>query len=158
MKKLFILTVILACCQIASAEGLTTWIFGGAGDGPTNEVFARVGYEKGSLEIGGTVCFWPNYSPPTVYGVYAIGKLDNLVQIPNPLPIEWLPETIGATPYLGGQVSVDFEDRGSMIGPVAGVILQEVLTIEYQYRNYGQSLGDIMADEHRVLFGLRYAF
>jgi len=158
MRNLLILFVILAFCQATYAEGLTTWLFGGAGTGETNEVFARVGYEKGPLEVGAMVCFWPNYDPPTTYGVYAIGKLKDAVQIPNPIPLEWLPETFTASPYIGGQVSVEIQNRGSMVGPVAGVIVQDVLTIEYQYRNYGEALGEILADEHRVMFGLRYAF
>lgn len=158
MKKLLVLLLILACCQMCHAEGLTTWLFGGAGDGPTNEVFARVGYEKGPVEIGAQSCWWPNYDPPTIFGVYGLFKIADVVEIPNPIHLEWLPKTFTASPYIGGQITIEIEDRSSMVGPVAGVIIQDIITVEYQYRNYGQLLGEIMQDEHRVLFGLRYAF
>jgi len=158
MKKLLVLLVVLACCQIAHAEGLTTWLFGGAGDAENNEVFARIGYEKGPIELGAESCWWPNYDPPQVWGVYGLWKFPDAVSFPNPLPLNWLPETFTATPYVGGQISVEIEDRSSMVGPVAGVILQDIITVEYQYRNYGQLLGEFLEDEHRVMFGLRYAF
>jgi len=165
MKKLtvfsllLVLSILLFCGRL-HAEGLTSWTLGGQDiDSAKNEIFARVGYEKGAVELGIESAWWPKWNPPQVWGAYGIYKFEELIKVPNPVQVEWLPAELSATGYIGGHVTVDFDNEGSYYGPVAGTMIQDILCIEYQYRVYGRELESLIDEsEHRIVFGIRHAF
>jgi hypothetical protein len=153
--------MVLLLCSVANGEGLTAGIFGGVDlDNPSNEVIFRLGYEKdldiGDIEVGVSSMWHPSVEMPQVWGVYSLFHFENTVQIPQPIPFDWLPATIEARPYVGGHVDID--KTGTLLGPVAGFEIQGILTVEYQYRNYSGLLGGFSDDEHRVIFGTKYRF
>ena len=161
MRYLLTLTIILTMCMTTYGEGMTAGIFGGVDlDNPSNEVIFRLGYEKdlgvGDIEVGISSMWHPSTDFPQVWGVYSLYHFDNVVSIPQPIPLDWLPKTIDAEPYIGGLVDID--KTGTMVGPVAGLEIQGILTVEYQYRNYGGILDDFSDNEHRVIFGTHYRF
>ena len=149
MKKLLVLLVVLACCQIAHAEGLTTWLFGGVDyDSPNNEIETWLGYEKGPIEVGMWAA-WRVDQQPQTYGFYGLYKFENLVEIPQFLPLPWLPEKLSASPCIGGMISMPGEEY--LAAPFAGVVIQDILAIKYIYQDWED-------DTSQVYFGLRYAF
>ncbi len=162
MRALITILIVLLSFSSVHAEGLTAWIYSGVDyDNKGNEVAARIGYVKGAIELGGLSQWYPSDKPPQVFGIYGLYLFEDAITIPQILPLSWLPETLTATPYIGGQVTVDFafpDTDGTMVGPIAGVEIQGIIVVEYQYRNYSDKLGDYLDNEHRVMFGIRHAF
>ena len=156
MKNLITLLIILLVAGLAQAD-MTAWVMG-----ENNTITARVGMtlDPNNIEIGAQTTWYPDDDTPQIYGVYGIFVFDQSVSFRQPIPVEWLPETLEAKPYIGGLVTVDVrqDDRRTLYGPVAGVIIKEIMVIEYAYHYVDDQLQDYMKDESRVSFGLRFKF
>jgi len=154
MKWIVGMVVVLLLAGSAYAD-LSAWVMGG--DELLN---ARIGYVKGDIEVGAQA-YWDRgeeLAPPQIYGVYGCYFLPDLIDTNTPLGIDWLPEKIRGRPYIGAQVSLGTaEDQRYLAGPIAGLQLVDLLTIEYQYVAYSDTL-DAIGDEHRVMFGMRIQF
>jgi hypothetical protein len=162
MKKLVTLVMALliglAMAMPAQAD-VSVW-----GLGKSGLVGARVGYVFGpndAIEVGGQSYWFTDDAAPQVFGAYGMYLFRDLVSVPRILPLEFLPETMTASPYLGMQISIGCGDEESrdFIGPVAGVLAWEFLAFEYQYVLYSDNLEDLLgANEHRLFLGFRFQF
>lgn len=148
--------IVLLVVAPAKAD-LTTWIFG-EGDAVT----ARVGMtlDPNNVEIGIASTWHPTSEAPQIYTVYGLYMFDQVVPFRQPLPVDFLPETLEAQPYIIGTVGIDLEneDRRGLASLGAGVIVQQVLVIEYSFQAVSDYLEESMADTHKVSFGLRWQF
>lgn len=124
----------LALCGVsvgAEGKGVALW---GMYDIDTAGV--RVGYFNGANQVGLFGAWRPDPDqPPNIFGVYGLHEFGTL-EVPNPVPISWLPQTITATPYLGGYITIDFADeqRKTLGGPMIGLEFMDVLAFEYRYQ------------------------
>ncbi|MHC4157432.1 MAG: hypothetical protein ACYST6_21330 [Planctomycetota bacterium] len=153
MKRIILFLAVLLLFTVTARADLSAWLMGG-----NDLVNARLGYVKGDIEVGGQVS-WTEEDPPQLYGAYGLYFFPDLIDVNSPVGMAFLPATVTARPYIGAQVSIATEDdHRTMIGPVAGLELVDVITIEYQYLNYSDNMGDALENEHRVMFGLRMQF
>jgi len=106
------------------------------------------------IEVGLSALWLPDREEPEIWGLYALYHLPEIVNLPNPIVVDFLPETITATPYLGGKLDINFDYKAADISPVAGLMLNKVLFIEYQF----ESIDRESYQESKLIFGLRIEF
>ena len=164
MKRVIALLLILACTSMVSASDLAFWAIGEQTlVEPADGLMLRLGYEMDQTEVGIQTLFVPSAEPdvPDVFGIYSVFHLPDPIEVPNPIPLDWLPEKLTASIYLGGQISVDFanNDDGAFKGLIAGMLINNNLVIEYQYNRFGDQLAYMIdPDSHQLYFGLRIPF
>lgn len=124
MKKLIEMVVVLVLLLVAGCTDMTASIW----DGRDDAIGGRIGYVMGNTEVGGSVLHWPETKNAEIFGVYGLYKFPDLVEIPNPLKLDFLPETIMGTPYLGGKVDSD----GGETLLMGGIEIANTLFMEYQ--------------------------
>jgi len=156
MKKILIAILLLVFATSVQASdpnlSLTTWIFGN-----DENIGARVGYEVSeNAEVGVVSYWWPEEDAPQVWGIYGIYFFPDLIEIRNPIPVSFLPETFEGKGYSGMQVGVNFDNDASFASPLAGVLFNEIFFLEYQYRAYDNKLEETLNDEHIFMIGLRF--
>jgi len=123
VKKLIVRVVILlAVLLVAGCAGMTASLWDGR-DGATG---GRVGYDMNDSEVGLSVLY--SGDADEIYGAYGMYKMPNAVEIPNPVAVEWLPEILMGTPYIGVTIEVDGDNSALM----AGVEIGNALFMEYQ--------------------------
>jgi len=155
MKKLLIVVLVLCVSGVAHAKDWSAWTFG-----DNQYVGARIGYAlTDNVEAGAESLWWPKEDAPQVWGVYGIYKWDNIVEIPNPILLDFLPEKFEAYPYIGARVGVNLDNDGTYSGAIAGLIIQEIFFAEFQYTDFGWKLSDSPdTDESKLVVGLRIEF
>jgi hypothetical protein len=154
MKKwLTTICAIVLMAGVAQAKDFNAWLLG-----DSDSLTARLGYDiTPNVEVGGEVAWLNLDEVPGNAGIYGIYKFPDAVNVPNPLPLEWLPKTLMAMPYLGMQVGVDILNKGTFVGPIAGLVIQDIIVVEYEYLMTDFQLGQ-MNNEHRVSMGLCIRF
>jgi hypothetical protein len=169
MKKVMVtMLMVLMLSATAYAGDLNVWLYGVQNmvvdtDGQET-IGLRLGTtlgEENNLEVGVASQLYVGDSGvdlPQVWTAYGLYYLPYEVTVPQPIPLEWLPKELTGKPYLGAQVGMDFDADGVVSGPLAGIIIQKIMFVEYQYANYSGQLGDALDDEHKVLFGLKWSF
>ena len=137
MKKLIeLVAVVLMFLAVQGCTNTAVSLWDERDDG----IGGRVGYVMENTEAGVSIMHWPNSKNAEVFGVYGLYKFPDMVEIPNPINVEFLPKTLMGTPYLGGKVD---SDGGETI-LIAGVEISNTIFMEYQ--------------ENYVLVGLKHKF
>ena len=156
------------------ADGLTCWLGGDtdvAGTDASRSLAARVGYrftlgnlEPEQLEAGLSVLWLPSdeLKVPQTWTAYGLCKIGGVVAVPNPLKLlfmdaAWMPAEVLAQPAAGWQIGFDVRNNGVISGPIANLSFWEIMSLEYQYRNYAERLGTELANEHKLMLFLRFA-
>jgi len=151
MKKVIVLLVLLCLCLPARAS-MYSWIW--ADDNQATGV--RLGADLNEkVEAGISALFWPDDTDPHVWGVYGKYSYPDLVQIPNPVLAEWLPDMISGTPYIGAKFDLNLQTEENTVGPIAGIVFNDVLFMEYQYQSFQPQT---TAVNSKIIFGLRIKF
>lgn len=152
MKKLaIVLLLVLLICIPARAKSLSAWLWG-----DDESLGARVGYKlTDSVEAGVSFVWWPNDESPRVFGAYGVYHFPELVSFNNPLMLDFLPDNISGRPYLGAKVDLNRTSNSTFVSPIAGIVFQEVLFIEYQFRAFGDQN---IEGADNIIFGLRIKF
>lgn len=143
------IVVLMAPMSACTKACITTWIF--ADDEMQG---ARVGWQDEAAGIEAGITSWWFDSEPKSYGVYGIWHLPDPVELPNFFGIG--PETLKAFPYIGAQVSaaIDSDDEGDLYGPIIGFLIQDLISIEYQYRIVDNEMETWLDDEHELSIGV----
>lgn len=151
MKKaivFLIAVVLLLFCTQAYARDFGVWLWGGEG---TN---VRLGYfVDPNTEVGASVAMWDSDDEPQKIGMYLFRHLPNLIEVPNPIPMPWLPETLVGSPYFGAKLERDVLVNMTIFSPVAGIAIDPFF-IEYRFRSFdgeGQR-------ESTTVIGIRFDF
>jgi len=149
MKKLILLLVLLL--SVPAQANISSWIWG-----DSEAVSARFGIPvTENNEAGLSFLWWPDDSEPKVLGLYGVHYFANSVPFRNPLILDFLPETFEGRPYIGAKLDVNFDTDDTAIGPVAGIIFEDVLFLEYQFQNFEQGSSSV---DNKIVFGLRIKF
>ena len=159
----FVILIVLAMSLPVFANGLNVWLYGDTdfvSEGNSNNsrtLSARLGYHWADYEIGGSISWYPDEQVqiPQTYTAYGLYNGVPTIDVPNFIPVEWLPATLNAKPYFGAQVGLDVNNNGVITGPIAGLIIQDLIVIEYQYQRFTERLGTQLDSEHKVLLGLK---
>lgn len=132
---------------------ITTWLLA---DDDSRQVRAGWQDDKYGIEAGITALWLEDESQ--IYGVYGVWHVLEPVNIPNFFGFG--PETLEGYPYVGAQVSaaIDSDDKGDLYGPIAGLLIQNIVVVEWQYRIVDNVLEGPLDDEHKVVFGLLWRF
>jgi len=96
----------------------------------------------------------PDIESPVVYGIYAILHLPDILELPNPFTLDFLPETIIGHPYFGGKVDWDEKFERGGFSPVAGLIFADILFLEYQFESFDR----IAINESKIIAGIRFEY
>ena len=148
MKKLIVLLV-LCLCLPAQAD-IYSWIWG-----DSDAVGARLGIDLAeNIEVGASALWFPDQETPEIWGMYGIYHLPEIVQFPNPIILDFLPETIGGRPYFGGKLDIDFDIDKARVSLIAGIVFEDILFIEYDFESIDRS----SYNDSKILFGLRIRF
>ena len=130
MKKLIVVLVLIlgSVCQ-ANGKKLSAWLLGN-----DTSLGARLGYCLTDKTEIGAECVWLKENEvPQTWAAYGLYKLPDTVKFPNPLPLEFLPKEFTATPYIGIETGLTLDKQGTFICPIAGLVIEKILVIEYFY-------------------------
>jgi len=144
MRKLLILFVILAFCQIVSAadpnESLTLWLMGNDLAYQNTNLSISTGYRKDNAEFG-VAMDWRMFSEgdtdEDVQSIFAIGPyaayhFPDLIDIDNPFDVEWMPEKLIGEPFLRLSYLFDTKGKGTSVAPMIGVRVFDTFSLSYQ--------------------------
>ena len=124
MKKLSMLMMVVLLFVVTGCPDMTASIWNDRDDA----IGGRAGYAIKNTEVGVSVLHWPETKNAEVFGVYGKYKFPDLVEIPNPVNLPFLPEKLKGTPYIGG--TVETEGRNDIL--MAGIEIENTLFMEYQ--------------------------
>ena len=155
------LLIVMLCLAVnvqASEKKLRAWVFG-----DNDVVAARLGYAVTEEIEAGISSYWmgvdgERFGPPQTFAVYGLYQWQEPVMIPNPISFDWLPEELEGKPYLGAQIGVNLDNDGTFAGPIAGIEIQDIVFMEYQFRAFDNMLEEELNDSHKLVFGLRFKF
>ena len=180
MKKVILIVAgLLALCMgtAAQANGVTLWGLTEHDWNSENAITGRVGYQYDFIEgfIGST---WrPNYNvetgeikPPQVFSLGALVHMRDLLDPNNPLPwippvlLTFLPESMVAQPYFGGQGSwTPANEDAGFYGAIVGIQTKTSeeskasFITEFNYNNNFKNLS-VVPDQWRLNLGFRFLF
>lgn len=152
MRKLIVMVMVVVLCLCVPVQGrdLTAWFCG-----DNDAIGVRLGTDiSENVEAGISALWFPDQELPEIWGVYGVYHLPDIVQFPCPFNLEFLPETIKGRPYFGGKVEIDCDLNEGTVSPIAGIVFEKILFIEYQFQSFDRTaLG-----ESKILLGLRIEF
>lgn len=149
-RVIFLLAVVLLFCLPVQAD-INSWIWA-----DSDSIAARIGFDiadSNNVEAGVSALWFPDDWDPEIWGIYGVYHL-GAIELPNPIPIDFLPETLSGRPYLGGKVDIDFEIDKARASPIVGIVFQDIIFIEYQF----ESIDRVDYNDSKVVFGLRIEF
>ncbi len=149
IKRMIVLIVVLVMCAQVQAGDITTWVWGDS-DALGTRVGAKVSKD---VEVGLSALWLPDQEKPILWGVYGIYNLPK-IEVPNPIVADFLPKTIIGMPYFGAKVDIDFNFDQSMTSPIAGMVFNNILFLEYQFASIDRQA----KNESKIIFGLRIEF
>jgi len=150
MKKLVVSLLVVLCLCLPAQANIYSWIWG-----DSDAVGARLGTDLAeNIEVGVSALWFPDQEAPEIWGMYGIYHLPEIVQFPNPIILEFLPETIKGKPYFGGKLDIDFEIDKARVSIIAGIVFEDILFIEYNFESIDRS----SYNDSKILFGLRIRF
>ncbi len=131
MKKLIIVLAMLLFCTQAYAADFAVWVWG---DEATS---VRLGYLiDPNTEVGMSASWWNDETEPQVIGLFGIRYLPEVLQIPNPIVLDWLPETLKGRPYLGARIERSLRVDTTIFSPLAGIDIDPFF-IEHRFNTFG---------------------
>ena len=147
MKNVIVLVVVLLLCL----SGCTGWLWEDEGVG------MRLGGRiTENNEIGASAILWEEDCEPRVFGAYVIRHIpDPNVPFRNPLMLDFLPEVFQAKAYFGGKLDYNLDLNDTSLGPLAGIIIEDIFFVEYQYQSFDQGASAV---NNKILFGIRTEF
>lgn len=155
-KALLTIAIMLLMSAVASAGDFCIWSLA-----DSDSVIARVGYKLGDNIEAGIESAWRHDSerPGQLWALFGVYKAPDAIKVGPLLPFDWLPE-LTATPYIGASVGVDLEneDERTVAGPLAGLIIQDILVVEYFYGFVSDDLDAYMNDGYKLRIGLHIEF
>ena len=142
--------ILISLCLPVQAGDFTTWLWA---DGDALGVRAGIQDANSPIEFGLSSLWLPDREKPVVWGVYGIYHLPEL-EVPNPIVADFLPKTISGRPYFGAKIDIDFNVDQSMTSPIAGIVFNGILFLEYQFESIDrQAIG-----ESKIIFGIWIKF
>lgn len=157
MKKWIVVIVMLMCSVCFAEKRISIWGGGIQGlEGKTEDVlFGRIGYMVDpNIELGG-LCIGNPPLERTSGGFYGFYHFPTLLNVDNPIPLDFLPDKLTGTPYGGVQVDFEFTNRKLRITPVGGLLINKFIFVEYwpdlpaEFR---------VSNEDLIMLGLNYRF
>ena len=157
MKTLAVLLMTVVLVAPVSASDLCLWTLADSEEGPV-----RIGYSLGeSIEAGIEGSFrFDSEKPGQIWGIFGVYKSPTTFSFEDFFTNDWVP-SLTAQPYVGVSMSVDFDsldDNRSRIGPLAGVILNDLLVVEYFYQVVNDDFTAYLSDGYKLRFGLHIEF
>lgn len=162
MKKLQMLTLAALTLVLFLAVGCeeeqqaNAWIFDAGQD--------IIGFRLGvpvteNNEVGISTLLWTGNSQHDMdivaYGLYGLHHFPYETEFRNPLIADFLPETLTGRLYIGAKLDVNQYTNESAVAPVAGIVFEDILFLEYQFESFNEDAG---ATSSQVVFGIHIPF
>ena len=155
-KLMAAVACVLAFAAVTSASDFDFWALA-----DSDSVLIRLGLPVSDNVVAGVESAWRHDSerPGQLWALYGIYTHPDPIEFDNILPFDWMP-ALSAHPYIGASIGVDLEneDERTVAGPLAGLIVQDILVIEYAYQYVSDHLEAYMSDRYRLRVGLRIPF
>ena len=156
-RKLTVVAIVLLMTAVTSASDFCLWTLA-----DSENVTMRLGYGLGDNIEGGVEYTLNTHSdkPGSIWGVFGVYKAPEAIDFSRIFSNDFMPGLIG-TPYAGCSLSVDFDsqnDNRTRVGPIAGVIVQDILVVEYFYQFISDDLDAYLNDEYILRIGLHFEF
>lgn len=148
MKNVIVLVILVLLLFL---PGCTGWLWEDEGVG------VRLGTKiTENNEIGLSATLWEEDCEPRVFGAYVIRHIpEPNVPFRNPLMLDFLPEVFQAKAYFGGKLDYNLDLNDTSLGPLAGIIIEDIFFVEYQYQSFEQGASAV---SNKILFGIRTEF
>ena len=153
LVRIVVVFAILLMATMASAKDFSAWVLGN-----DTSLDIRLGYCLSENTEVGAECVWLKQNNiPQTWGAYGLFKLPDTVKFPNPIPLDFLPKEFTATPYIGVQTGLSFDKQGTYVGPIAGLVIEKILVIEYFYISSDFQLKEVNQNQGvRIGFAFRF--
>lgn len=149
VRKMCVLLMMLLFCVPVQA-GVSSWIWA-----DSDAIGTRIGTDLAdNIEVGISALWWPDSESPEIYGIYGVYTLPECIQLPNPIVLDFLPETIGGCPYFGGKVDVDFSRNKGSASLIAGIVFEKILFLEYQFQSFDRQ--NTTNGDSKLIFGIKF--
>lgn len=125
-----VVTILMMCLLAISQSGCNSEMNAWAWEEDDSLGVRIGGFLSENNEAGGSMNWQDEDSGPRVLGLYALHHFPEKVEFRNPLILDFLPETLFGTAYLGGKLDVNLDTNNTSLTPVAGVIFADTLFIE----------------------------
>jgi len=141
MKWLLTIAVVLSLLVAGNARAMNVWALY-----EDSSFTARLG-EGDKIEVGAEfkACMdWtlPFQDADYLGGLYGVLKLGN--------------SDVFLNPYVGGRILFDYENEWDTIGgPVAGVVLSDFITVEYQNQYWSGEIARLRPDRELIVIGIK---
>ena len=169
MKKLLMIAAVaLMLCGNVWAEpnepeAVTFWMSGSNLAYQNTNISAWLGIRKANIEFG-AAAEWRMFSEgdtdSDIQSTFALGPygayhFPDLIDIPNPIDVEWLPDTLAGEPFVFLSYLIDLDGKGATIAPGVGIRLLDLFALSWEYSFYKGIPAD---DEGRIGLSVKYEF
>ena len=153
LVRIVVVFAILLMATMASAKDFSAWVLG-----DNESMTARLGYNVSTNTGVGLESCWLKYNEvPQVWAGYGLYKFPDVVQIPNPIALDWLPKTLSGTAYVGAHAGFNLDTQGAFSGLLAGIIVEKVIVFEWQYIKADYELAPV-DNENKFIIGIVFRF
>lgn len=151
--KTVILIVALMLCLVGTSFGaepnepknaVAFWVSGTDLGNQNTDLSAWLGFRRDNIEIG-VATEWRMYAEGDTdadfqsnfsVGPYGVYHFPGLIDVNNPIDVEWLPDKLLGEPFLSLSYLIDTKGMGATISPGVGIRLLDVFAVMYQYSWY----------------------
>ena len=167
MKKL-VLTVVFALMLCGSVQAdpndaVTFWMAGSNLGYQNTDLSAWLGLRRENIEFG-VAAEWRMFSEGDTdediqsefaLGPFAVYHFPDLIDVNNPLDIDWLPDKLAGEPFVFLSYLIDIQGKGASISPDLGIRLLDVFALSWEYSYYRGIPAD---NEGRIGLSVKYQF
>lgn len=156
-RKWMVTMILLLVAATCSASDFCVWTLA-----DSDSIVGRVGYRLGENIEAGIESTWNTDSgkPGQFWGLFGIYQAQEAIDFDKIFANDWIPNLVG-TPYCGVSMSIDFDsqnDKRTVVGPIAGIILEDLLVVEWMYAFVSDNMDNYLDDEYRLRIGLHIEF
>ena len=156
MKRV-LLTVALMLCLVGASFGadanepdksMTFWLSANSPAYQNTDLSVMLGFRQGNTELG-VATEWRMYAEGDTetqdqsdfaIGPYAVVHLPGVIQIKNPLPIDWLPAELAGDPFVGLAYVFDVKGKGATFAPFTGLRVFDLFAFTVKYSMYSPEI------------------
>jgi len=168
-RTMLALILILCVCGIAEAadpnESVTFWLSGSNLGYHNTDLSAWIGYRNEETEVG-VAMDWRMFSEGDTdedfqsnfaLGPYAVIHLPGLIEINNPVDLDWLPlpDKIASEPFFSLAYLFDLDGKGTSISPAVGMRVFDMFAAKIEYNIFHGVAAD---DEFKAGLSLQHRF
>lgn len=152
--KTLLLIVALALClvgisranepNVPDSRALTLWVSGDSLAYQNTNLGVMLGLRQKNVELG-VAGEWRIFSEGDTnadiqsnfaLGPYGVYHFPGLIDVNNPIDVDWLPDKLLAEPFLSLAYLIDLKGQGAVTRPGVGIRLLDIFALSWDYSFY----------------------